>query len=217
MTLLFTGYSVAQRFTIRLITDEVIYAEKLTTVADLFSRMTVLIIDNKRVRIDQVKEIQDSLFEFTYCTMQFRKRLHLVRRLEEGKICLYDFHSPDHRESLNARRISSNSRFYFNKPGDSVLYALNRNNFDKLFGSSFFSSYPQFQRIRKNYLRIHTSTILSAILLPNLITIIGFQSAALLIPYTATTFYLTGYSLINRQEKFKKVRQMVEDFNRENQ
>jgi hypothetical protein len=174
-----------------------------------------VIVRDQRIRLDAIREIYDSSLHFTYKTIRFRRQIVLARLLESGNINLYDLHEPDVRESANTRRnsISSNNRFYYHRFGDTVLSVLKRTNFDSIFDSDFASSYPAFQQTKKKYLRLHTTTILSSVMLPNLITVTGFQSVAFLASYLATTTYLTGASMINRQKKFKRVREMVKDYN----
>jgi hypothetical protein len=211
---LFANYTVAQQFSIKLNSNETIHADKLVIAEDLFRPIPVVMINGKKVRLNSIQYIYDSTLMLTYKTIRFRKRIALARQLEYGSICLYDFHEPDHRSSLNNKRISSNNRFYYHHQGDSVLKVLNRKNFEKLFDTAFAASYPNFESIKKKYLQLQPLGITSAILWPNLITVSGFQSAAILVPYLAATTFVTGKALINRQKKFNKVRILVRDFNR---
>lgn len=207
--------ATAQRYRITFTTDEILHTDKLFINENLFRRVPNVIVDNRRIGIDTIREIHDSNLNFTYKTFRFRRVKRLARQLEFGKINLYDLHSADSRESKNTRRnsVPSNNRFYYHLAGDTVLSVLNRKNFDTLFQSKFASDYPDFKSIKKNYLRLHTTSILSSVMLPNLITVTGFQSVAILTSYVATTAYLTGASLINRKKKFMRVRNMVRDYN----
>jgi hypothetical protein len=211
--LLFVLSLHAQRFRVTLKTDQVIHANNVFITEPLFRKMPNVILGDEKIRLDAIREIHDSSLLITYKTTHFRGRIFMVRQLEKGKICLYDFHTPDSRESANVHRISSNNRFYYHLPGDTILSVLNRKNYDTLFNSEFASRYPAFQTTKKKYLRLHTTGILSSVMLPNLITVTGFQSVAFLSSYLATTTYFTGASLINRQKKFNQVRKMVKEYN----
>jgi len=215
----FAGYStiaVSQRFQVKLKNGNTIVSDRIRITEPLFENQALAIINGQRIKLSAIHEMHDSTFQLTYKTIRFRKRIILARELEKGKICLYDLHSPDFRESANVQRISSNNRLYYHRSGDTVLQVLNRKHFIKLVDSSFASTYPQFASIRKKYLRLHTTGILTIIMVPNLVTVVGFQSAAVLVPYIAGTTYITGSALINRQEKFRKIRQLVKDYNQHN-
>lgn len=203
----------AQRFTITLKNDKVIHANDFLLSENLFRQSPNIIIARKRINIVDVDQINDQESGFTYKSIRFRNRTVLARELEKGRICLYDLQMPGRGRIQNNRRIATNNRFYYHHKGDEVLSALNRKGFDKLFDSSFSTAYPQYASIRKNYLRLHNRMILSSIMLPNLVTAAGFQSLGLLVPYLATTTWVTGSALIGRQTKFKRVRQMVKTFN----
>ena len=211
-----SGISVmGQRYRLTLTTDEVIYGDYLFVNANLFSPVSNVILGDRRLRLDAIREIHDSTLNFTYKTIRFRRNILLARQLEYGKINLYDLHSPDARVRINTRRnsISSNNRFYYHLSGDSILLVLNRKNYDSLFDSEFASGYPAFTSIKKKYLRLHTMGIVSPVMWPNLIVVTGFQSVPFLASYMATTIFLTGSTLINRQMKFNRVRNLVRDYN----
>lgn len=210
------NYTQAQRFNVKLKNNEVVSGDRLIVTEPLFSNTPDIVIEGKRIRLKEIEEVKDNSLLFTYKTLRFRRRLLLARQLEAGQVNLYDFHSPMRRENAIGRQISSNNRFYYNHPGDTVVYVLNRKNFGKLFDSAF-ASYPDYQSIRKNYLRLHTAGIISVILLADVIIVLGFQNVAVLVSYAAVTTIVTGYSLINRQRKFNRVRVMVSEFNKQSQ
>lgn len=207
--------AMAQHYRLTLASDKVIFTDYLSVNSYLFRAVPNVIVGDRRLRLDSIREIYDSNLNFTYKAIRFRRNVLLARQLEYGKINLYDLHLPDERASNKTRRnsISSNNRFYYHLTGDTVLSVLNRKNYDSLFDSEFALGYPAFTSIKKKYLRLHTTGIVSSIMWPNLIVVTGFQSAAFLASYIATTTFLTGTNLINRQVKFNRVRNMIRDYN----
>ena len=211
---LFFSDVCGQRLQVKLKSNEIVAADRLIVTENLFRQTPNLIIKGRNIKMNLVNEVYDSIFNVTYKPYRFRRYYHFARIRESGKIILYDFQSPDSRERFLNRGIASNNRFYYNYQGDTVLYVLNKKNYGKLFDSTFVSAYSEYRSIKQKYLRTHTTGILSAILIPNLITAAGFQSAAIIVPYIATTIYFTGSYLINRQKKFKNVQRMVAEYNK---
>ncbi len=203
----------AQPFTVRLKTDDTLFVSNLSFQYRSFLRTPDVFIERKRIGLETINEIYDHSSGVLYRTIQFRKRLCLARQLESGTISIYDFQIPEGRRIVNPKRISTNSRLYYHESNDSVLLVLNKINFEKIFDPHYESSYPEYETIKKKYLRLHTMGIFTAIMLPNAITAIGFQSIGFLIPYVAATTFVTGTALMKRQAKFNNVRMMARVYN----
>lgn len=207
----------AQRYKIELQNSSVQFVNSVIFPGNIFQAGRLLKCDGEKIRVNAIKQITDTIQNQLYNVMHFRKRHRIVRQLEDGNIRLFDFRHPfeiNQRVDLNSnRRIGTSGRLYFSRKGDSVVHVLNRKNFESIFTDAFISSYGDYHKIRKNYLRLHTTDIISMIMVPNLITAVGLQSVGFLIPYTVATVLVTRSSMAGRQKEFQKVRKMVKDFN----
>jgi hypothetical protein len=203
----------AQRFTITLKDSTVIGANVLKIREQAFSRSYVLKVNNQRIKINAINEIIDTSHKQLYKVIKFRNRYHLARELEQGAIHLYDFRFPPttpYDSTIKAPRLG---KLYFQQLNNTTVKPFNRSNFDKLFTPTFINNYPNYESIKKQYLNVLTMGIFAAVMIPNLITIVGFQSVGVLIVYGLGTSYVTYKSFVGVQKKFNKVRQMVKAYN----